>query len=123
MTVLAVGTCMFIAVAAETRWKGPRILAPMLWLGQRSYEVYLSHMFIVVWVFGLYIRFGKPLRAVPLTFLIVILLSAVLGEIVARFYSEPMNRLLRRRSGDDSSRLGSVVDDASDARHLHNLLG
>jgi hypothetical protein len=30
---------------------------------------------------------------------------------VARFYSEPMNRSLRKRFGHGAERLGSVVDD------------
>jgi hypothetical protein len=29
---------------------------------------------------------------------------------VARFYSEPMNRLIRRAFGDDARHVGSVVD-------------
>ncbi len=47
MTILAIGTCMVITAAAQTEWRGPRVLAPFLLLGQRSYEVYLTHMFVV----------------------------------------------------------------------------
>jgi peptidoglycan/LPS O-acetylase OafA/YrhL len=110
MTVLAVGTCMLIAVAAETRWRSPAALAPLCWLGQRSYEIYLSHMFIVVALFGVYLRLGKPLRAVPAVFLAVIVVAGVLGDLVARFYSEPMNLLLRRLFGDDARSMGAVAD-------------
>jgi hypothetical protein len=42
-------------------------------------------------------------------FISVILISSLLGELVARFYSEPMNRLIRRRLGDGPERLGSVI--------------
>jgi hypothetical protein len=31
-----------------------------------------------------------------------------LGELVARFYSEPMNRRIRQRLGDGADRLGSA---------------
>jgi peptidoglycan/LPS O-acetylase OafA/YrhL len=110
MTVLAVGTCMLIAVAAETRWRSPAALAPLRWLGQRSYEIYLSHMFIVVALFGVYLRLGKPLQAVLVLFLAVIVVAGVLGDLVARFYSEPMNRLLRRLFGDDARNMGAVAD-------------
>lgn len=99
MTLLALGTCLLIAVAAQTKWTTPRLLRPVVWLGQRSYEVYLSHMFVVLGVFALYVALGKPLRAVAGLFLTVILVSGVLGWLIARFYSEPMNRLLRRRFG------------------------
>jgi peptidoglycan/LPS O-acetylase OafA/YrhL len=110
MTVLAVGTCMLIAVAAETQWKSPAALAPLRWLGQRSYEVYLSHMFVVVAFLGVYLRLGKPLHSVPALFLAVIAGAGILGDLVARFYSEPMSRLLRRLSGDDARHMGSVVE-------------
>ena len=44
MTILALGTCMFIAATAQAQWKSPRILAPLLGLGKHSYEVYLTHV-------------------------------------------------------------------------------
>lgn len=115
MTILAAGTCMLIAVAAQTQWQAPRILTPLLRLGQRSYEIYLTHIFIVLTFFSLFINTGKPLRYVPALFLAAILTSALLGEVVARAYSEPMNRWLRRRSGDGLEKLGTVVSPS----HLH----
>lgn len=111
MSILAVGTCMVIAVAAHTRWRSPLALTPLRWLGQRSYEIYLTHMFIVVALFGIYLRLGKPLHAVPVVFLAVIVGAGVLGDLVARFYSEPMNRLIRRVFGDDARHVGSVIDE------------
>jgi peptidoglycan/LPS O-acetylase OafA/YrhL len=110
MTVLAVGTCMLIAAAAQTRWRSPRLLKPLLMLGQRSYEVYLTHMFVVFAVFQLFVVMGKPMFAVPVLFVVVILLSGLLGAVVARFYSEPANRALRERWGDGANRLGSVIE-------------
>jgi len=90
MTILAIGTCLIIAASAQTEWRAPRILSPLLSLGRRSYEVYLTHMFVVfalVWLF----RF----RLVPLLFLCTIIMSGLVGELVARVYSEPMNRYIR----------------------------
>ena len=100
MTILAIGTCMVIAFAAQTQWKSPRLLTPLLRIGQRSYEVYLTHMFVVFAMFGVFTKLGSPIRAVPVLFAIVILLAGIVGEIVARLYSDPMNRFLRRRSKD-----------------------
>jgi hypothetical protein len=37
-------------------------------------------------------------------------LSGLLGELVARFYSEPANRFLRERWGDGANRLGSAIE-------------
>jgi peptidoglycan/LPS O-acetylase OafA/YrhL len=67
-------------------------------------------MFVVVAFFGVYLRLGKPLHSAPAVFLAVIVGAGILGDLVARFYSEPMNRLLRRLSGDDARRMGSVVE-------------
>ena len=97
MTVVAVGTCLVIAAVAQSGWKAPRMIAPLLRLGERSYEVYLTHMFVVFWAFGLFVRAGKPMWAVPGLFLGVIVVAGLLGEVVARFYSEPLNRLIRQK--------------------------
>ena len=109
MTILAIGSCMVIAAAAEARWKSPRIVLPLMALGRRSYEVYLTHMFIVFALFGLFRSVGLSVGAVPLLFISVIVISGLLGEWVARFYSEPMNRMIRQRFGDGPERLGSVI--------------
>lgn len=109
MTILAVGTCMVIASVSQTNWTSPWVLRPLVKLGQRSYEVYLTHMFIVFAFFELFVMAGNPMKAVPVLFIAVILLSGLSGELVARFYSEPMNRLLREYWGDGSDRLGSAV--------------
>jgi peptidoglycan/LPS O-acetylase OafA/YrhL len=109
MTILAIGSCMVIAAAAQTRWKSPRVILPLITLGRRSYEVYLTHMFVVFALFGLFKSAGRQLGAVPAFFIGVILISGLLGELVARFYSEPMNRRIRRAFGDGPDRLGSVI--------------
>ncbi|HLW54610.1 MAG TPA: acyltransferase [Candidatus Angelobacter sp.] len=101
MTILAVGTCLLIAVSAQTRWTSPRFLAPLLKLGQYSYEVYLTHMFVVFAFFDLFLALGKPMRLVPPLFIVVILVSGLLGAMVAEFYSEPLNRFLRNRWGKE----------------------
>jgi peptidoglycan/LPS O-acetylase OafA/YrhL len=110
MTFLALATCLFLAFAAQSKWRCPRIFAPFLLLGHRSYEIYLTHMFVVLGFFHLFLLAGKPMTAVPILFLSVIFFAGVLGEIVARFYSEPMNRWLRKRWRDGPERLGSVME-------------
>ena len=99
MTILAVGTCLVIAASGHTAWRSPRILRPLLKLGQDSYEVYLTHMFVVFALFNLFLEIGKPMPAVPVLFVCVILIAALFGSLTARLYSEPLNRLLRHRLG------------------------
>jgi len=110
MTILAVGTCMVISAVAQTGWHAPHILKPLLNLGQRSYEVYLTHVFVLLMLFDIFLAAHRPMRAVPMLFVVVILFSALLGEIVARCYSDPMNRWLRKRWGDGRRRFGSVIE-------------
>jgi peptidoglycan/LPS O-acetylase OafA/YrhL len=101
MTILGVGTCMFIAATAQTRWRSPRVLAPLLKIGQYSYEVYLTHMFVVFGFFGLFLQAGARMPLVPVLFVATILVAGFTGAAVSGLYSEPMNRFLRReaRSG------------------------
>ena len=103
MTVLAVGTCLIIAATVQStrigaaQWarRGAALLEPLRWLGRRSYEVYLTHMFVVMGFFHLFVAGGRPSAAVTLLFLAVIVFSGILGELVARYFSDPLNRMLR----------------------------
>lgn len=113
MTILAVGACLLIAAATSSGWRAPSVIRPVLWLGQRSYEVYLSHMFIVIGLFGLYISRGTPVKAAPLVFVTTIAVAAALGDLVVRIYSEPLNRLIRKRFDDDARHLGAVRQPSS----------
>ncbi|HUJ30816.1 MAG TPA: acyltransferase [Candidatus Acidoferrum sp.] len=108
-TVLGLGTCMFIAATTQTQWRSPGILTPLLRIGQYSYEVYLTHMFIVFGLFGLFLDLGKPMRLVPVLFTITILIAGILGSLVAHLYSEPMNRYLRQKSRNQQTQAAPAV--------------
>jgi peptidoglycan/LPS O-acetylase OafA/YrhL len=108
MTIIALGTCLIMIAAAQTHWKGPRLLASLLRLGQRSYEVYLTHMFVVFALFAIFVKYGSPICCVPLLFVATIVVAAGTGEIVARSFSEPLNRMLRERWSHGPRKLGSV---------------
>jgi peptidoglycan/LPS O-acetylase OafA/YrhL len=116
MTLVALGTCMIITSAAGADWRSPRVAAPLLTLGQYSYEIYLTHMFVVFALFNTFVALGSPLRLVPVLFVGVIAGAGVLGALVARWYSEPMNRRLRNYWGEGADRLGSVVAAERDAQ-------
>jgi peptidoglycan/LPS O-acetylase OafA/YrhL len=97
MTVLAVGTCFLIAAFAQAEWRSPRVLVPLRRIGQYSYEIYLTHMFVVYAFFHLFLNAGKRMSLVPAFFTVVVVVSGIVGAAVAETYSEPMNRLLRKR--------------------------
>ncbi|MDB6083703.1 MAG: acyltransferase 3, partial [Gammaproteobacteria bacterium] len=98
MTVVALGTCMVMAAAAQAKPSASVATRPLIWLGRRSYEIYLTHMFVVIGFFVLFTKLGGPAVGVPILFVAVVTVAALLGELVARSYSEPMNRLLRKNA-------------------------
>jgi peptidoglycan/LPS O-acetylase OafA/YrhL len=97
MSALAFGTCLLIAAAAQTRWRSPWMLRPLATLGRCSYEIYLLHMFVVFALFNFFMARGGHVGEVPALFAGVIVVAALLGAATSRFYSEPLNRLLRSR--------------------------
>jgi peptidoglycan/LPS O-acetylase OafA/YrhL len=97
MSIVAIGTCLTIAALGPSGWRAPLPLRALTGLGQRSYEIYLTHMFIVFALFHAFLRAGKPAYGPPLLFATVIVLAGVAGALTARFYSEPLNRRLRAR--------------------------
>jgi peptidoglycan/LPS O-acetylase OafA/YrhL len=109
MTVLALGTCMVLVAVAQRRWQAPKFLGPLVRMGRLSYEVYLTHLFIVLGVFHLFLLLNKPIHAVPAMFLAILVLSGLVGAIVSWSYSEPMNRWLRGRWVKDPTRLDSAA--------------
>lgn len=111
MTILAFGAALLIAFFAERGWRAPKLFYPLLLAGKRSYEVYLTHEFIVILLFVVFMALGKPAHGIAALFAITIILGVAVGALVARCYSEPLNRRLRRRFSEGAGRLGSVVQD------------
>jgi peptidoglycan/LPS O-acetylase OafA/YrhL len=69
-------------------------------------------MFVVFALFELFVLFRAPPLAVPALFIAVILASGLLGVLLARVYSEPINRTLRTCWGHGPSKLGSLIERA-----------
>jgi peptidoglycan/LPS O-acetylase OafA/YrhL len=96
MTTLAVGACLVIFVVAQTPRPGKWFLQPLLWFGRHSYEVYLTHSFVVIWMVQAFRAHGEPMQSALYWYAAIILLSYGLGAITASGFSEPMNRILRK---------------------------
>jgi peptidoglycan/LPS O-acetylase OafA/YrhL len=92
-TALGLATCFIMLPSVLRARPGRKWTAPVRWFGRHSYEVYLTHEFVVVWMTALYIkvRRGSPLAWIAAE----LVLAALLGAAVARWFSEPMNRRLR----------------------------
>lgn len=93
-TLLAFGTCLVIIGTVLRGAVGGRLTAPLRWFGRHSYELYLTHEFVVVWLTMLLAKLHRG--ALPFWIVAILLLCAALGFLTARYYSEPLNRKLRR---------------------------
>ena len=81
-------------VASVTRGEqGGGWAEPVRWLGRHSYEIYLTHGFVVVWGTRVLVKaqWGSPVAWV----IVLLAAAAVTGAVTARYFSEPMNRALR----------------------------
>jgi peptidoglycan/LPS O-acetylase OafA/YrhL len=113
-TLLALAACLVISTSVLRQAGGQiskpsRLSGPIRWYGRHSYEVYLTHEFIVVWGVLLFSHFhpnrspgptGLAPHQVSLPHMTVwvvgiLVLTAPLGWATARYISEPMNLRLR----------------------------
>lgn len=109
MTILALGACLVITGAAGSGWRAPRVLAPVLMLGRLSYEIYLTHIFVVMGLFNVFLQAGKPMRGIAVLFATVIAGACIVGLLVSKLYTEPLNRWIRARGGKASREVGMAV--------------
>jgi len=96
VTALALGTCLVMFAVAQEGRAGGWPTALLRWFGRQSYEVYLTHGFVMMWGIQIYLAVGLSRAWGPAWYLLMFVLSGILGWIVARWYSEPMNKKLRR---------------------------
>jgi peptidoglycan/LPS O-acetylase OafA/YrhL len=99
-TLLGVGACLVMMATTLRGVTGTRWSAPLRWFGRHSYEVYLSHEFVVILgidvVFARLYPHGGASRGVAAAFVAgIVLMTAPLGWVLGRWFAEPMNRWLR----------------------------
>ncbi len=101
VTVLAIGTALVLVSMQKHfvsgRQKPSLLTAGLRFFGRNSYEVYLTHMFVVILLvnaFRLSELSGEWTWALYISALTT---SALLGDIVARYFSNPINNFIRQR--------------------------
>lgn len=113
MLVLTVSAaCLLAGLHARALHGRARPQAGLGWLramGRLSYEIYLTHMFVVFGLFGLYQAMGGHVRSGFWWYLPLVLLCWALGAALARWFSEPCDAALRRRWLAAGSRAPAVA--------------
>lgn len=77
------------------------------WFGRNSYEVYLTHMLVVWPMIEVFFHYNLSINTAWFWFLATTAFAGLLGGLIARFYSEPLNHRLRSRLA--SARAKAVV--------------
>ncbi len=98
LTMHVLGTSAALLGAWMLRGEYPlAVLAPLRGLGRLSYEVYLTHMFVVFAVVELWEAMGWGKAEGAWAYPLVFAGSTALGWAFARGWSEPCNRAIRHR--------------------------
>jgi peptidoglycan/LPS O-acetylase OafA/YrhL len=101
ITILSIGVSLVVLCLhkkdntekAKNRWQFNWIKN----MGMYSYEIYLSHMFVIIFGAQIFQHFELgPNWLVP-TSLLIILISYQLGKFIFKFFSEPLNLWLRKK--------------------------
>ena len=103
--LLLTASCALMLIAFQWGWGRRNAARGTFWLrsfGLMSYEIYLTHMFVVFPLVGLFHLTGGNMRIGWLWFVPGILLSWLLGRLIERFLSLPADRWLRMRFRADA---------------------
>jgi peptidoglycan/LPS O-acetylase OafA/YrhL len=107
-SLMALGAAVFLF--AEGAWRGTvassstgklyvklpgKLLGPLAWFGQHSYELYLFHIVLLAGMMANPLTHVIAPAAKPVWFIAFLAASALVAWGIARFYSEPLNRWLR----------------------------
>ncbi len=111
-TLLALGVAALLVSSSHAR--EPRRPLSWLWLrpltacGRLSYEIYLTHMFVVLTAVSLHSRSELPIDAAPAMVALALTFAWALGALVERYVSAPSNRRLRGAAGPAAATGGAA---------------
>ncbi|MGH9571904.1 MAG: acyltransferase family protein [Candidatus Acidiferrales bacterium] len=98
VTLLSLGIALMCIAFAQGKKPGRIEWAWLRWFGRNSYEVYLTHMMVILPVVAILQRIDPTSRAAPVSYIVMIFACGALGAVIARYFSEPLNRYFRRSS-------------------------
>lgn len=95
-TIISIGTGLILISAIRQKLVFRPVLYPIAWYGKLSYEVYLTHMFVVYFGIRLYKAYGSPLEYSVIWLAGIIFISGLIGFIVEKYFSVPLNNKIRK---------------------------
>lgn len=102
VTLLEVGTAFILLAFQKLSSKNVRYrfisTKPIAWLGKYSYEIYLTHMFIVLPASKMFYYWHHSAFTIEIYYIAIILTSVLTGYLIAKYYSEPLNKNMRSLS-------------------------
>lgn len=90
VTLLSLGIALMCISFAQTKKPGRMEWAWLRWFGRNSYEVYLTHMMVILPVLAILRRIDPTSRAAPFSYVLMIFASGAFGAVVTRYFSEPL---------------------------------
>jgi peptidoglycan/LPS O-acetylase OafA/YrhL len=110
--------CLLIGLNWRERMGASRPLRGFGWLrsfGRLSYEIYLTHMFVVFGAVQVFKAWGSDKQHGWMWYLPVVALCWLLGWLVGNYFSTPCDRALRERLLEPKTRVNSRTMTADDA--------
>jgi peptidoglycan/LPS O-acetylase OafA/YrhL len=97
VTFLEIATAALLVGFVERKEARSDLLtAPLRWFGKNSYEIYLTHPFVVILLTQMFYSGRLPVHSTGGLYAAVICISGAIGYLLANYYSEPLNRIMRR---------------------------
>ena len=93
---IGVGLLLVSSLRQELQPLLRRLLSPLIIYGRISYEVYLTHAFVVLTGVSLYRKLEISLNDSFVWLIGIVIVSGLLGYIVERYFSAPMNSWTRK---------------------------
>lgn len=102
-TILSVGVGLLLVSSVRQQLQPmlQKVLSPLALYGRLSYEVYLTHVFVVFSGVRLYKKYEVSLNDSWIWLISIIFLSGFLAYLVEKFFSEPMNLWIRKKQLKD----------------------
>jgi len=101
VTILAMGTALVLVTMQNNFNSGtqnPSIFTAILrYFGRNSYEVYLTHMFVVILSVNIFNALYLSGNSTWILYICVLIVSGITGDLVARYFSNPLNKMIRHR--------------------------